>query len=134
MNHLSSESCIACSPSSKANPCMVQVPFIGDPENYFWPWNPPYGIGDNVNQTRLKMEALNDELLEHVFNDSADGIRQLHALGANIDMMDYTANGSAPTPLMYALEHNKTESVKTLLDLGCDVNKVRTHSELLVMS
>jgi hypothetical protein len=125
MKHLSSALCIVCSRSSKANPSMVQVPFVGDPEDYFWPWNPPYGIGENVNQTRLKMEALNDELLEHVFNDSADGIRRLHALGANIDMKDYTANGSAPTPLMCALANNKTESVKTLLDLGCDVNKVR---------
>lgn len=49
--------------------CALQVPYLGDPDESLFP--PSKGVGDNMNATREREEAMHTLLLDAVFEDDA---------------------------------------------------------------
>ena len=97
-----------------------EIPFRGDPDASYFP--PGTGVGDNVNHTRMRQEALQEELLEAVLDGNCDAILELHEKTDRamfpLDLRDYSLPLDAPTPLQYAIHYKQTPAALLLLHLG----------------
>jgi ankyrin repeat protein len=67
---------------------------------------------------KLTQAQLNEQLLQASNNGNIPGVKNLLALGANVDTI--TSNGS--TPLLLAAQENYTEIVRLLLEKGAKVD------------
>ena len=97
-----------------------EIPFRGDPDASLFP--PGRGVGDNVNHTRMRQEALQDQLLAAVLDGDCDAILELHQKTDQamfpLDLRDYSLPLDAPTPLQYAIHYKQTPAALLLLRLG----------------
>ena len=66
----------------------------------------------------MTQEELNDKLLDAVYKNNIDKVREAMSLGANVNAADNTGC----TPLMLAAYHGHTDIVKLLLKSGAGSN------------